>query len=340
MYKKIILLVCLVGQALLYGQSYYSTDCPKQGKIYETNPAIVNSIIKVALYKAGDYWGVIHKLTEKDTLRVRDLYNIAASYDKLNMPDETLHYLYRFMEISKDDREILAGNDFPNLRSHPDKWEKVTQCIDSLFLSVIGNVENRELALKIFHINVDRCKTTLFFMSGDTVVTYSAIIGKKIEASAPAYIIETEKILKEYGFPTEKMIGRYGVFQVYDVVHHTTLLDLYYRKVVKKAFEEGALDSILYALMTDRVLTHKDKKQIYGTQWMMYNAAPKNKFGKYVKKYPDTYLLLPVKDFANLNERRKQMGFTDTIEEMMEGYKKDNYFIPPEYYKTKSKKQK
>jgi len=146
------------------------------------------------------------------------------------------------------------------------------------------------------------------------------------------------KILKKYGFPTEKMVGRYGVFNVFDIVHHTDLLDKHYHRA-KTIFKKGALDSILYALMTDRVLGQKNKKQIYGTQWTRYHTPPKGELGKYVKKYPDKYLLLPVKGFEQLNERRKQMGFTDTIEEMMEANKEYNYFIPPEYYEKNKKKQ-
>lgn len=173
-------------------------------------------------------------------------------------------------------------------------------------------------------------------MPGDTLPD---LTGTKADLTTPDYIKGVDNLLKNYGFPTENMVGRYGVFQVYDVLQHTELLNKHYHKA-KNAFEKGTLDSILYALMTDRFLTHKNKKQIYGTQWMRYYVAPRNKFGKYVKKYPGKYLLLPVKDFANLNGRRKQMGFADTIEEMMEAYKEDNYFIPLEYYETKSKKQK
>ena len=330
MYKKIILLIALAGSTLLYGQRYYSRNLPKQGKIYETNPALSLGYPTVALYDAGDYWGVINKklsLTEKET--PRELYNIAASYDKLNMPDEVLHYLYRFMEISQDDREILAANDFPNLKAHPDKWEKVIQCIDSLFLVAIGEVENKKLALKIFHLSIDRI---IVIMQRDS-------FPNRVDMTTPAFVTETDKLLKKYGFPTEKMVGRYGVFHVYDVMQHSELLDKHYPKA-KKIFKKGALDSILYALMTDRALTHKNKKQIYGTQWTKYVIIPKSQFGKYVKKYPDKFLLEPVKDFANLNERRKQMGFTDTVEEEMKYNKESNYFIPPEYYETKSKKQK
>ena len=117
MYKKIILLVFIAGNTLLYGQRYYSRDVPKQGKIYETNPARSLGYPTVALYDAGDYWGVINKknsLTEKET--PRELYNIAASYDKLNMPDETLHYLSRFMEISQFPLKIPCLENFERLR--------------------------------------------------------------------------------------------------------------------------------------------------------------------------------------------------------------------------------
>ena len=333
MYRKFLVYIFLIASSFVYGQGDYSTT-PQQRKLYESTPSIILKNPKNQLYKTGDYWGVIYKYVGITGVKEKNpiiLYNIAASYDKLEMLDEAMHYLYMFMDVSQDDREILFSNDFPNLKSCADKWEKITQRIDSLFLSTIGDVENKELALKIFHVFIDKRKQVA--LPADTTIPIH-------KQQRPQYEKETDNILKTYGFPTEKMVGRYAVFCVYDIIHHANLLEKHYPKV-KKIFEKGEFDSILYALMTDRVLCDKNKKQLYGTQWALFTFGfSKGEFKKYVKKYPDKCLLQPVEDFKNLNERRKQMGFKETIEEMMEAYKDENYFIPPEYYEENKSKNK
>ncbi len=54
---------------------------------------------------------------------------------------------------------------------------------------------------------------------------------------------------------------------------------------------------------------NKNKEQLYGTQ--LY----RNK--KTEKKYGDKNVLYPVKDFKNINERRKQIGFSISIEDFV-----------------------
>jgi len=48
------------------------------------------------------------------------------------------------------------------------------------------------------------------------------------------------------------------------------------------------------------------------------------------KKYPNKYILYPVKDFKNVNKRRREMGFKETVEEYVKRH--SGAFIPKEYY--------
>ena len=75
-------------------------------------------------------------------------------------------------------------------------------------------------------------------------------------------------------------------------------------------------------MFTDRALMSRNKKQIYGTQIIKKSDD---------KKYPNQFYLYPVKDFKNVNKRRKEMGFKETVEEWIK--RRPDAFIPKEYYK-------
>jgi hypothetical protein len=67
---------------------------------------------------------------------------------------------------------------------------------------------------------------------------------------------------------------------------------------------------------------YKHRKQIYGTQWISNKRT--------TKKYEDKYMLYPVRDFKNLENRRKQIGLTYSMEESAELV---NGVIPEKYYR-------
>ena len=129
-------------------------------------------------------------------------------------------------------------------------------------------------------------------------------------------------IIEKYGLPTISMVGSFASDQFFFILQHTELeiIEKYYPKV-KKAWEKGDYDSIDYAMLTDRLLMFKGNDQIYGTQIVMRTDHD---------KYPNKHILYPVKDFKNVNKRRKKMGFKETVEEYV---KRRNAIIPEEYYK-------
>ena len=343
MYKTILFCICLFGSIYLSGQGYYSSLPVEEGKIYEKNPAVSYMYPKDSLYRANDYWGYINKQKNETGTRLEkaiEFYNIAACYDRLNMPDETMKYLFDFLNVSPDDRSVLFTNDFKNLRANPEKWKMITDRIDSLYLATVGEIENKELSLRIFYLSIERNASTtriIQWTKSDGSIEETKEEPYKSESKGFSVTKETNKILKTYGFPTKKEVGRYGVFQIYDVLQHSNILIKNYPKV-KKTFDAGGLDSVLFALMTDRMLTHKRKEQIYGTQWERITMGVSQGIMKeYHTKYSGKTLLYKVKDFENVNHRRKAMGFNGTVEEVAKMYESRDYFIPPEYYEQKKK---
>ena len=71
--------------------------------------------------------------------------------------------------------------------------------------------------------------------------------------------------------------------------------------MMKAAAEQGELLFFRYATMLDRQLMNDGKEQPYGTQVRSYNGQPP--------------FVWPIQGPAQVNQRRRQVGFKDTVEE-------------------------
>jgi hypothetical protein len=107
-----------------------------------------------------------------------------------------------------------------------------------------------------------------------------------------------EKIFNRYGFPGYDLVGKTGSKHFWLVVQHSDKYPDFQQRVLagmKKELDRKNADAIDYAYLTDRVLLHTGKKQLYGTQ-VLYN-------GTLCQAYPK-----PVADSAALDARRKKVG--------------------------------
>ena len=69
----------------------------------------------------------------------------------------------------------------------------------------------------------------------------------------------------------------------------------------KKLADIGEADKVECAMMEDRLLMLKGKKQIYGTQATVFREDKK-------------VAIWPIEDPKNVNERRQKIGFALTVE--------------------------
>ncbi|HEX2534984.1 MAG TPA: DUF6624 domain-containing protein [Chitinophagaceae bacterium] len=122
-------------------------------------------------------------------------------------------------------------------------------------------------------------------------------------------IIRIEAIIKEYGYPGKSLVGTPTNEAVFYVLQHSEVIDRYL-PVVKEAAEKGELPFHLYAMMLDRSLMYAGKEQVYGTQGSGFTwTNPET--GKQEMKM----IIWPIQDPAGVNARRKEAGFTLTVEE-------------------------
>ncbi len=123
-------------------------------------------------------------------------------------------------------------------------------------------------------------------------------------------LVFAERIIKTRGYPGKSMVGEPANETVWYIIQHSRKIKEYF-PVIKQAGEKGELPRYLVAKMEDRLLMWEGKEQLYGTQWVsipVYDIGG-NQIGI------SATVVWPIKDPDKVNERRKQAGFVQTVEQ-------------------------
>lgn len=124
----------------------------------------------------------------------------------------------------------------------------------------------------------------------------------------------TEKmrgIIKRFGWQGKGLVGKRGAQTAWLLVQHAdydTRFQEWCLNFLKGAVSREEAEPRHIAFLTDRILTHQNKKQVYGTQF---------RTGKNGKLVP-----FPIKDIKKLDKRRKEMGLESfyVYTKKMKGY--------------------
>ncbi len=118
-----------------------------------------------------------------------------------------------------------------------------------------------------------------------------------------------EAIVRRYGYPGKSLVGTPTNIAVWYVIQHSPRI-AHYLPLIKSAADKGELSYPRYAQMLDRELMAEGKEQLYGTQGSFFSI-----FNKATGQRETISFIWPIKDAARVNARRKQAGFTNTVEE-------------------------
>jgi len=299
-------------------------------KIYERNPDRFIVCHRDYLQELGDYRASIKLyIDNSDTLDVPLIaYRMAVNYSKLGFVDSAFLFLFRYVDISEDDRLIIVDKDFDVLRQNIEKWKILTKKIEDKYLQELDSLKNKELALCLFYLGIEDQKYRSYLPALNQV-EYDSNGVFRIYINNEEIIL-LEKMIKQYGFPTISLVGKMGSLSAFLVLQHSDRINKYYHKI-KKLYKKGEINSIDFAMLTDRYFMDKGRKQLYGSQLFSDSRVTE-------KKFPGKTILWPVKKFKNINDRRKQMGFSQTVEEYVASWNDENYIIPDKYYKKIKKK--
>lgn len=111
-------------------------------------------------------------------------------------------------------------------------------------------------------------------------------------------------ILEAYGWIPKSKIGEKAADAIFYVVQHSSkeILEKYLPQMEALA-RQGEASATDAAKMRDRLLMWNGKKQLYGTQ------------GSGGLREGNEIAIWPIEDPENVNKRRKEVGFTTTVEE-------------------------
>ncbi|KXH82747.1 DUF6624 domain-containing protein [Chryseobacterium kwangjuense] len=178
------------------------------------------------------------------------------------------------------------------LKKELDEIMKVDQGYRMLFDSEI-TPEKRDQLLKDLNIDAEEFKKK----SWQLVAEHDSLNMKKIE-----------NIISQYGYPGKTLVGEPTNQAAWYVIQHSKKIGKYL-PLIKDAGKKKEIPFTWVAIMEDRYLMYENKEQIYGTQGK--GEMTKDKDGKEVF----INFIWPVKDLKNVDKRRKEAGFTSTVEE-------------------------
>jgi len=110
-------------------------------------------------------------------------------------------------------------------------------------------------------------------------------------------IARLEEIIKQHGWPGKSLVGKEASEAAFLILQHSdvTRQEKYF-PVLKKAARKGDARAADVAMLEDRILVRRGKKQVYGTQ---------------VRSGPDTggkLVLAPIEDEKHVDKRRASVG--------------------------------
>lgn len=153
-------------------------------------------------------------------------------------------------------------------------------------------------------------------MPGD-IITASLNAGQKAELEKLSSEMDKadsentawlKKLVENHGWPTKTQVGFDGAVAAWILVQHSDAEPKFQRKcldrMVKLPKDEVSQANVAY--LTDRVLLHEGKKQIYGTQYIPVDGRLQPR---------------PLEDEANVDRRRAEVGLPPLAENIKEAEK-------------------
>lgn len=162
----------------------------------------------------------------------------------------------------------------------------------------------------LFDPRIARRPDSLARALGATRESLPTYIPSQLLRTDSTNLVRMRQILQQYGYPGKSLVGTPTNEAAWSIIQHSDAIGEYL-PLIKKAAGKGELPFRLYAQMLDRQLMRNGKEQRYGTQAMGYNALN----AQTGRREPQPLFVWPIDDAARVNERRREAGFADTVEQ-------------------------
>ncbi|UVD79344.1 tetratricopeptide repeat protein [Myroides albus] len=293
--KKRLTALCFFSMMSLYAQESIMTVKAKAGDLFnqeryqEALPLFQDLLVRT---KSKDY-----------------NFEIARVYAKLGDKEKAMLYLNAYTSAKAVDAKLIEFIEFiPDFESlhQLDEWKLFVQNLkeqdikkNSPYASIISQLET------IF--DRDQSIRKQYNQTQSIHGNYSnelKAVSDEMKKIDQANLQEVEAILVKHGWLGADQIGYKANKTLFLVIQHADLtVQQKYQTMIADALKKGKVDAKDYATMADRIAMYEGRKQIYGTQVVSIEKGE--------------ILLWPIEDIGKINELRKQMGITQTIEEYM-----------------------
>jgi len=166
--------------------------------------------------------------------------------------------------------------------------------VDQKYREMLDNIDNSAFSdsiSKIYKVKSEEVETAIWDMT------------QKVDSSNLVFI---EGVITKFGYPGKTLVGDSSCEVAWLVIQHSNIKTMSkYLDLLKNAAIRNELPSFCAAMTEDRYLMCMRKEQIYGTQATVRN----------LKNGMKENIIWPIYDPINVNKRRKEAGFTTTVEE-------------------------
>ncbi|QES90713.1 DUF6624 domain-containing protein [Rhizosphaericola mali] len=244
-------------------------------------------------YWEDTYLNQIQNYLEADSLQ--------TAFDLLkNMADSQFFFKEVIFENDSYWNKIKLNKEYPQIR------EKIKQNFN-IFCEATQVKYPSIMRQLLWMLYVDQKYQYIQFFRNKYSFAYASNSNASIENLKNNTFVENkdslDKYISQYGYLGPKEVGIMGADIVWVMVQHADF-DFEFQKrmwsAMKIALKNDDCNPSNYALLTDRILVHENKKQRYGTQF------------HYVKKYQNgkvvqVHELWPIENTKHLDSLRKSM---------------------------------
>jgi len=288
--KKTILLFFYLSSSILYGQSLDIVDSlKKSGNIYTA----LNEYIKVLSLDTNQH--SIH-------------LKIARCHSLLGNTDIAFSHLKKGVNHDTINKWMIEPDFFNICESQ--KWSSLLN-LQIQKMTNVQRINNSELTKQLwimalkdqayyYHIKVAMQNN----LAQSILWEHFWLLKKKLNDKNLSDLL---KIIDEFGWPKISDVGSLAASTAFFIIQHSDYeIQKKYYSYLEKAVKENEATKKELAYLTDRILVHEGKPQLYGSQ------RSRNLETGEVKMYP-------VEDPENLNKRRVEMGMKpiDNLEELL-----------------------
>jgi hypothetical protein len=171
---------------------------------------------------------------------------------------------------------------------------RLKHALDSLY-----EVDQRYRAM-LFDPRINRNPDSLATALGVSKADLNEAIKMRMLRADATNMVRVQALVAQYGYPGRSVVGIPTNEAVWNVIQHNPKMIPQYLPLLKSAAEKQELPFYRYAMMLDPSLMSQGKEQLYGTQVMGYTGQ--------------TPFVWPIQNPGQVNQRRKQAGFTTTVE--------------------------